>query len=102
MNVDIVTNCRYYVHFIISQKTRQIIQFAVTQFPVREFVRQQLVEFENTINRTVYMIHDHGRQLVSLPTGKLTTEQSDSSVKHSSDILTTTSKELKLQLEVPI
>jgi hypothetical protein len=36
--------------------------FAVTQNPVREFVRQQIIEFENIVNQTVYLIRDNSRQ----------------------------------------
>ena len=51
--VDTIFYQRYYIHFIIHHKTREIIQFAITKNPVREFVRQQIIEFENSINSIV-------------------------------------------------
>lgn len=56
--IDTILNKRFYVYFIIHHKTRQIVQFAVTEFPVREFVRQQIIEFENSFNSKAYMIRD--------------------------------------------
>ena len=48
--------------FIIKHKTRDIIRFAVTENPVKEFVRQQIIEFEQEMNGIVYMIHDNASQ----------------------------------------
>ena len=31
--------------------------------PTREFVRQQLIEFEQKVNQVVYMIHDHAAEI---------------------------------------
>ena len=60
--IDTVLNQRYYVFYIIYHKTREIVHFAITQNPCREFVRQQLIEFEQTLNGIVYMIHDNAAQ----------------------------------------
>jgi transposase InsO family protein len=60
--IDTITNCRYYVHFIISHASREIVQYAVTKYPVTEFVRQQIITFEEYVSRIVYIIHDHGSQ----------------------------------------
>jgi transposase InsO family protein len=57
--VDTIFNKRFYVFFIISHKTREIVRFAVTENPVKEFVRQQLIEFEHKMKKKVYMIHDN-------------------------------------------
>ena len=57
--VDSVLGKRFYVFAIISHKTREIIQFAITENPTREFVRQQLILFSETIASRVYMIHDN-------------------------------------------
>jgi transposase InsO family protein len=43
-------------------KTREIVQFAVTRNPTREFVRQQLIVFEQTLNQVIYVIHDRAPQ----------------------------------------
>ncbi len=60
--IDTVLNQRFYVYFILYHKTREIVQFAVTRNPTREFVRQQLIEFEQILDYVVYMIHDHAAQ----------------------------------------
>ena len=52
--IDTIFNKRYYVFFIISHNTREIVRYAITQNPVKEFVRQQIIEFEYEINRIVY------------------------------------------------
>jgi len=60
--IDTVTNQRFYVYFIICHKTRQVVHFAMTKNPCREFVRQQLIEFEGMLNQIVYMIYDNAPQ----------------------------------------
>jgi len=60
--IDTIFNKRYYVFFIIAHKTREIIRFAVTENPTKEFVRQQIIEFEYQVNKMVYLIHDNGSQ----------------------------------------
>ena len=57
--IDTIFNKRYYVFFIIAHKTREIIRFAVTENPTKEFVRQQIIEFEYQVNQIVYLIHDN-------------------------------------------
>jgi len=75
--IDTVLNIRCYVFFIISHKTRsaayraakrsfatrKIVQFALTRFPVREFIKQQIIEFENKLEHVVYLIHDKSGKL---------------------------------------
>ncbi len=60
--IDTILNQRLYVLFILSHKSREILQYAITTNPTREFVRQQLIEFEQKVNQVVYMIHDHAAQ----------------------------------------
>ena len=60
--IDTILNRRYYVLFVIRHQTREIIRYAVTRNPVKEFVRQQIIEFENEIGRIAYMIHDNASQ----------------------------------------
>jgi hypothetical protein len=48
--IDSIFNKRYYVFFIISHQTQEIVRYAITQNPTREFVRQQIIEFENQVN----------------------------------------------------
>jgi len=56
--VDTILNKRYYVHFIIHHASRRIVQFAITENTVREFVKQQMIDFEEKVSGTVYMIRD--------------------------------------------
>ena len=53
---------RFYVFFVIYHQTREIVQFAITQNPCREYVRQQLIEFGVQLNSLVYLIHDNAAQ----------------------------------------
>jgi putative transposase len=62
LTIDTVLNQRFYVHFIFCHQTREIVHFSVTRNPTREFVRQQLIEFEKTLVRVVYMIYDNAAQ----------------------------------------
>ena len=50
-------------HSILYMKTREIMQFAVTTNPSREFVRQQLIRFSESIEEKVYLIHDRSPEL---------------------------------------
>jgi hypothetical protein len=50
---------RFYVFAFISHKTREIVRFAVTENPTREFVRQQLILFSERMASTAYVIHDN-------------------------------------------
>ncbi len=47
---------------LLRHHTREIVQIVVTRNPTREFVRQQLIQFENTLTQVVYMIYDHAAQ----------------------------------------
>jgi transposase InsO family protein len=60
--IETILNQRFYIYFIIYHKTREIVQIALTQNPCREFVRQQLIEFEKRLSSVVYMIHDNAPQ----------------------------------------
>ena len=56
--VDTLFNQQFYVFFIIRHKTREIIQLGITKNPVKEFVRQQIIEFTFALKDIVYLIHD--------------------------------------------
>jgi putative transposase len=60
--IDTITNQRFYVYFIICHKTRQVVHYSVTKNPCREFVRQQLIEFEEKFKQLIYMIYDNAPQ----------------------------------------
>ncbi len=62
LTVDTITNMRFYIFFIICHYSREIVQFAVTQFPSREFVRQQMIQFQESFIQNakdaIHLIHD--------------------------------------------
>ncbi len=60
--VNTIFNQRFYIHFIIYHKTREIIQFAVTTNPVKEFVRQQIIDFAENLSEVVYLLHDRASE----------------------------------------
>ena len=60
--IDTILNQRFYVYFIIHHQSRQIVHFAMTQTPCVQFVKQQLIHFENSLDDMVYMIHDNAAQ----------------------------------------
>ena len=67
--IDTVIGRRFYVFFIVYLKTREVVQYAVTSNPCREFVRQQLIEFSNSnipSDQKVYLIHDRSPELCCL------------------------------------
>jgi hypothetical protein len=57
--IDTIRNQRFHVHFVLAHKTREIIQFAITENPTREFVKQQMIEFSEAVKRFVRIIHDN-------------------------------------------
>ena len=59
LTVDTMLGKRFYVFAVISHKTREIIQFAITENPTREFVRQQLILLSEAIAGKAYLIHDN-------------------------------------------
>ena len=54
----------YYVLFIIRHKTREIIQFGITMNPVKEFVRQQIIDLTEDLNEVIYLIFDNAGQFM--------------------------------------
>jgi transposase InsO family protein len=62
--VDSLFGKRFYVFFIMFIKTREIVQFGVTDIPSRRFVRNQLINcFEDTSKSKPYLIHDRSVEL---------------------------------------
>jgi hypothetical protein len=52
--VDTMLGKRFYVFKVISHKTREIVQFAITENPTREFLRQQMMAFSESIAGKAY------------------------------------------------
>ena len=63
LTVDTILGVRYYCYFIISHKTREIVQYGVTAFPVKEYVRQQLIDLKEKIEMRIYLIYDGSGEL---------------------------------------
>ena len=61
--VDTLFGKRLYVFFILALKTRRIIQFSITANPTREFVRQQMILFDEEVPDGEYLIHDNSPEL---------------------------------------
>ena len=61
--IDTIMGRRYYVFFILYMKSREIMQYAVTMNPCREFVRQQLMRFSESTEEKAYLIHDRSPEL---------------------------------------
>ena len=59
LKVDTMLGRRFYVFADISHKAREIVRFAITENPTREFIRQQLMLFNDTLASTAYVIHDY-------------------------------------------
>ncbi|MBW8036749.1 MAG: transposase [Planctomycetes bacterium] len=58
----------FYVFFSLAYralKTRKIILFSITSNPTREFVRQQMILFDEEVPGDKYLIHDNSPELKS-------------------------------------
>ncbi len=60
--IDTIFNVRYYVFFIIKHKTREVVQTSITRNPTMQFVKQQMIEFEEKVvskaKEKIYLLHD--------------------------------------------
>ncbi len=56
--VDTILNMRFFIFFIIKHETREIVKFAITQNPTKEFIRQQIIDFTYDLKEKIYLIHD--------------------------------------------
>jgi putative transposase len=59
LTVDTMLGKRFFVFAVISHKTREIVRFAITENPTREFVRQQVIRFSESMAGKAYVIHDN-------------------------------------------
>jgi len=64
LSVDTVLNKRFYILFFISVKSREIVRFAVTESPSKNFVKQQLIEIQNRFSVFKFLIHDNAAQFL--------------------------------------
>ena len=81
--IDTILGKRFFVFFIVYLKTREVIQYAVTMNPCKEFVRQQVIEFSNSTIRDqkVYLIHDRSPELCCLDYGAYGIEDVTTSIQ---------------------
>ena len=61
--VDTLFGKRFSVFFILALKTRKIVRFSITSSPNREFVRQQMILFDEEVPGGKHLIHDNSPQL---------------------------------------
>jgi len=61
--VDTLFGKRFYVFFILYLATRKIVHLSWSQFPNREFVRQGIISFSDSLNEKAFLIHDRSPQL---------------------------------------
>jgi len=65
--LDTILGKCFYIFFIIHLQTRQIVRYAVTTNPTRQFVRQQLIEFIwNFEGKRIYLIHDSSGEFCNI------------------------------------
>lgn len=57
--IDTFRKQRFYVYFVIKHDSREIVQYAITKYPVREFVRQNLIDLQIKTHSKIKMIHDN-------------------------------------------
>jgi putative transposase len=57
--VDTLLRTRFHVLFIISHETKRIVQYAISESPIKEFVRQQLIELSEKLKESAFVIHDN-------------------------------------------
>ncbi len=66
MTIDTLFGKRLYLLLIIQLRTRKIVRWRLTEYPTREFVRQQIIDFTYDLPETVTLIHDNGSQFTSI------------------------------------
>lgn len=64
--VDTISGKRLYFLFILELKTRSIVRLAATEFPTREFLKQQIAIFSEDVPGEKKLIHDRGGPFCSL------------------------------------
>jgi transposase InsO family protein len=64
--VDTISGKRLYFLFILELKTRSIVRLAATEFPTREFLKQQMILFSEEVPGEKHLIHDRGGPFCSL------------------------------------
>ncbi|MBL7006576.1 MAG: transposase [Spirochaetia bacterium] len=63
--IDTLFGKRLYLLLIIQLHSRKIVTCKLTQYPCREFVRQQIIDFSQSFSNS-YLIHDNDSQFTSI------------------------------------
>jgi putative transposase len=64
--VDTISGKRLYFLFILELKTRSIVRLAATEYPSREFLKQQIAIFSEEIPGKKHLVHDNGGPFCAL------------------------------------
>jgi len=60
LTVDTLMFKRFYILVIIHHGTRKLIQFGITKFPNKEFLKQQMIDLKEKVDNVFYLIIDNG------------------------------------------
>ncbi len=66
MTIDTLLGKRFYLLIILKLKTRKITKWRLTEYPSREFVRQQIVDFTYDDTEPKTLIYDNAQQFTSI------------------------------------
>jgi len=64
--VDTISGKRLYFLFVLELKTRAIVRLAATEFPTREFLKQEMIIFSEEVPGEKHLVHDRGGPFCSL------------------------------------
>lgn len=66
MTIDTLFGKRLYLFIILELKSRKIIKWNLTEYPIREFVRQQIIDFTYDDEEAKTLIYDNAPQFTSI------------------------------------
>ncbi len=66
LTIDTILGKRIYLFIILELKSRKIAHWKLTEYPSREFVRQQIIEFTNDTDEYKTLIFDNAPQFTSI------------------------------------
>jgi len=66
MTIDTLFGKRLYLFIILELKSRKNIKWNLTEYPSREFVRQQIIDFTYDDEKAKTLIYDNAQQFISI------------------------------------
>ena len=66
MTIDTLFGKRFYLLVILELRSRKIVRFDLTEYPVQEFVKQRIELFSEEIQEEITLIHDNAPQFTSI------------------------------------